>query len=241
MEFERIEAPSLGDLFVKAIEEKILTGELKPGERLMPERALAQSMGVSLAVVHNGLKRLETLGFVRIVPRQGTFINDYVRAGGIGTLNELIKYAGGGYDMNIIRQFADLRKVLEVHFFEDACTHCSDEELDRMKDIMDRYLASANVRERAELYFDFIHEVAIACGNIVSPMLLMTFRDLYTSFYAGYSRIESVEVINHQMTDLYEMLKARDHEHIGEEAAGKVDEWLGAYNAHYSSAAASTK
>lgn len=104
----------------------------------MPERVLSEKMGVSLAVVHNGLKRLETLGFVRIVPRQGTFIEDFVRCGGVGTLNELIKYAGAGYDMSVIRQFGDLRKLLEIHSYKDACANCSEEEMLRIKDILDR-------------------------------------------------------------------------------------------------------
>lgn len=232
MGFEKIEAPSMTDLFVRAIEEKILAGELKPGERLLTERALSEKMGVSLASVHNGLKRLEALGFVRIVPRQGTFIEDYVRCGGVGTLSELMKYAGAGYDMPIIRQFADLRKVLEIHFYEDACEHCTEEELARLKDILDRYLASSNTRERAGLFFDFVHEVAIACGNVVSPMLLMTFRELYISFYLGHSRAESREVMNTQLADLYAMLAARDREHIGAEVERKIDLWLENYSAH---------
>ncbi len=236
MKFERIEAPSMTDLFVRAIEEKILTGELKPGERLLTERALSEKMGVSLASVHNGLKRLEALGFVRIVPRQGTYIDDYVRCGGVGTLNELIKYAGTGYDMRIIRQFGDLRKVLEVHFYEDACVNCTEEELARLKGILERYLVSANPRERAELFFDFVHEVAIACGNVVSPMLLMTFRELYISFYIGNARVESREVMSAELQDLYALLAARDREHIGAEVEKKIDQWLASYSAHYSTA-----
>lgn len=234
MGFEKIEAPSMTDLFVKAIEEKILAGELKPGERLLPERELSEKMGVSLASVHNGLKRLEVLGFVRIVPRQGTFIEDYVRCGGVGTLNELMKYAGAGYDMPIIRQFADLRKVLEIHFYEDACVHCTDEELARLKDILDRYITSASTHERAGLFFDFVHEVAIACGNVVSPMLLMTFRDLYMSFYMGNARIESRDVQDEQLREVYSILAARDREHIGAKVEQMIDRWLQNYTEHSS-------
>jgi DNA-binding FadR family transcriptional regulator len=236
MTFEKLEVPSMTDLFVKTIEEKILTGELKEGERLLTERTLAEKLGVSLAVVHNGMKRLEDLGFVKIVPRQGTFVADYARCGGVNTLTELIKYAGTGYDMHIIRQFADLRKVLEFHFYEDACTNASDEELARIKDILDRYVESVNIHERAGLYFDFVHEVSFSCGNIVSPMLLMTFRDLYTSFYLGQSRFETAESMNEQLESIYALLESRDKEHIVEAVEKHINWWLDSYSAHYSAA-----
>lgn len=234
MSFEKIEAPSMIDLFVEAIEKKILSGELKTGERLLPERVLSEKMGVSLAVVHNGLKRLETLGFVRIVPRQGTFIEDFVRCGGVGTLNELIKYAGAGYDMSVIRQFGDLRKLLEIHFYKDACANRSEEEMLRLKDILDRYLSSTSISERADLYFDFVHEVSIACGNIVSPMLLMTFRDLYISFFKGLSRFEDHETMNAYMTDLFLLIENRDCEKIEAEVEKKIDLWLASYSKYTS-------
>ncbi|HJB69086.1 MAG TPA: GntR family transcriptional regulator [Candidatus Fournierella excrementigallinarum] len=46
MEFEKISAPSLKDLFVKQIQGMILSGELAQGTALPPERELARQMQV---------------------------------------------------------------------------------------------------------------------------------------------------------------------------------------------------
>lgn len=63
MEFEKLISPSLKELFISNIEAKILSGELPVGQQLPPERQLAQSMGVSRAVVNSGIVELETAAF----------------------------------------------------------------------------------------------------------------------------------------------------------------------------------
>ncbi len=50
MEFEKISAPSLKDLFVKQIQGMILSGELAQGTALPPERELARQMQVRRAL-----------------------------------------------------------------------------------------------------------------------------------------------------------------------------------------------
>ena len=81
MEFEKISSPSLRELFVDQLENMILSGKLKIGEKLPPERQLAQMMQVSRAVVNSGIAELEKKGFLIVKPRSGTFVADYRRKG----------------------------------------------------------------------------------------------------------------------------------------------------------------
>ena len=55
MEFAKLSAPSLKDLFVQQLQGMILSDELPMGTQLPPERELAQQMQVSRAVVNGGL------------------------------------------------------------------------------------------------------------------------------------------------------------------------------------------
>ena len=85
MAFRELVSPSLTELFVKELEGMILSGELLPGQKLPPEREMAKRMKVSLAVVNGGITRLSAKGFLRVVPRKGTFVADYIRDGsGVG-------------------------------------------------------------------------------------------------------------------------------------------------------------
>ena len=52
MNFKEIKALSIKELFISQLEEMILSGELKPGDRLPSERELADEMNISKTIVH---------------------------------------------------------------------------------------------------------------------------------------------------------------------------------------------
>ena len=69
MPFQEISSPSLRKLFVQQLEGLILSGELRPGDRLPTERELADEMKISKTVVHEGIRELR---------RQGNNLNQLV-------------------------------------------------------------------------------------------------------------------------------------------------------------------
>lgn len=60
----------LRDVVFKTLRQAILTGELKPGERLM-EIHLANKLGVSRTPIREAIRQLELEGLVIMVPRKG--------------------------------------------------------------------------------------------------------------------------------------------------------------------------
>ena len=58
MPFQEIVAPSIRELFVQQLTGLILSGELRPGDRLPTERELADEMKISKTVVHEGIREL---------------------------------------------------------------------------------------------------------------------------------------------------------------------------------------
>ena len=91
MQFKKLSTPSLKELFVSELENKILSGELKVGEKLPSERELADSMQVSRAVVNSGIAEMEQKGFLIVRPRVGTFVEDYRKNGTLETFNSIMK------------------------------------------------------------------------------------------------------------------------------------------------------
>ncbi|MCU0513584.1 MAG: GntR family transcriptional regulator [Anaerolineae bacterium] len=57
------------------IREAILRGDLLPGSRI-DQNQLAQELNTSLIPVREALKKLESEGFVQIIPRRGAFVVD---------------------------------------------------------------------------------------------------------------------------------------------------------------------
>lgn len=56
--------------------EKLASGELQPGQRLLPERELAQRFGVSRAGLREVMRSLTMLGVIEIRPGQGAFVTE---------------------------------------------------------------------------------------------------------------------------------------------------------------------
>ena len=69
MEFGQIVAPTIKELFIERIEGMILSGTLKPGDRLPSERELAEQMKISKTIVHIGLEDLARDGQPRDAQR----------------------------------------------------------------------------------------------------------------------------------------------------------------------------
>ena len=65
MQFETINPPKVSDAIVSQIEQLILDGVLKPGERLPPERELAQELSVSRPSLREAITTLKSRGSCR--------------------------------------------------------------------------------------------------------------------------------------------------------------------------------
>ena len=60
----------LRDVVFNTLRQEILTGKLKPGERLM-EIHLANKLGVSRTPIREAIRKLELEGLVIMIPRRG--------------------------------------------------------------------------------------------------------------------------------------------------------------------------
>lgn len=69
---------NLSDRIFEIIEKQILSGAIKPGERLV-ETELAENLGTSKSPVREALKKLEGEGIVKLIPRKGYLVRDIDR------------------------------------------------------------------------------------------------------------------------------------------------------------------
>lgn len=81
MEFSPIEIKNykpLGEVVFEYLRNAILSGELKPGERLM-EVTIADQLGVSRTPVREAIRKLEKENFVIMIPRKGAYVADLTK------------------------------------------------------------------------------------------------------------------------------------------------------------------
>lgn len=105
---KRLQHKRFSDEIADQFIELIKGGTLKPGDTLPSEREMARSLGVSLPPLREGLKILETLGFVEIRPRSKIVVKSVAAS---ALHDPMAKTVEGDLDMVI--QLLEVRKILE--------------------------------------------------------------------------------------------------------------------------------
>lgn len=174
---------SLKEQFVQRFEELILSGELNIGQKLPSERELALKLGVSRPVVHEGIVELASRGLVTLKPRVGTVINDFRKEGSIALLSSLINYQKGRLNAKFMESILQLRSLMEVEFARLAAINRTKEQLETLKKIHDseRSIDISKTDDITALDFEFHLAIAIASGNVIYPLLMNSFKPVYTN------------------------------------------------------------
>src|SRR4030066_1843728 len=92
MMYQEIQYGRLYEQIVAQIENRILVGELNPGDKLPPEHELARQFGVSRTAVREAMKALSLKGLIIIHPGRGTFVTDSTSAAFRKSIHLLLKF-----------------------------------------------------------------------------------------------------------------------------------------------------
>lgn len=180
MEFEKIAVPTTKELLLRQIEEKIISGELPVGTRLPTEREMAEQMGVTKSVLHFALKDLESMRFLRTVPRQGTYVNDWVNHGSFETLNAVLKLRGSSADANFVTSLIDMRNVIEADAMLLCAARCTENDFAQLQESIDA-LASlppeSSPEDQAREVKRFHYLLVQKSGNVLYPLMMNAFED----------------------------------------------------------------
>lgn len=118
-----IQSERLYEQIVNQIEQQVIAGDLKVGDRLPPERELADQFQVSRTAVREAVKALREKGLVEALPGRGIFITDSITKVATQSLGLLMK-------LGSIKSFADLvelREIIEPEMAALAATRITDE------------------------------------------------------------------------------------------------------------------
>lgn len=210
MEFEKLNAPSLRELFVQQLEHMILSGNLKVGEKLPPERQLAAAMQVSRAVVNSGISDLERKGFLIVKPRVGTFVADYRRNGNLETLISIMNYNGGRMRDDEIRSILEVRIALDSLASRRCIERATDHELNHLHDLLDGIRSASNYHEAANAAFVFQHELALLSGNTLIPLIFHSFQVPVLTLWERFCSLYGIKLLYENTYRHWSYLQKRD-------------------------------
>lgn len=138
---------TLRERILGTIREAILSGQLKPGEKVA-EPELAERFGISRTPIREAFRQLESEGYLTVIPRKGAVVTD---------LSE-----------REVEEFYSIKSILEGYAARMAAEKMTVKDFDRLEAINERLgqLAEAGDVKTFFRVHDEFHEVFIrAAGN----------------------------------------------------------------------------
>ena len=187
MPFQEIVAPSIRELFVQQLTGLILSGELRPGDRLPTERELADEMKISKTVVHEGIRELRRQGFLDVSSRRGVTVADYAQTGSLETLMAIMDYHGGFptarrpaassscATISRPRRWSTSPRITRRRI-SPRCARCSSRR---------RRHPCAGEEEFAEALLRYHRGITFLSGNTITPLIFNAFRKVNLEFWRG--------------------------------------------------------
>ena len=209
----KIKVPTLKELLLTQLENQILLGNLKIGEKLPSEREMSQQFSTSKTAIHDAICELERKGFVEVVPRKGVYIADYLRTGTIDTFFALLRFNGGKLDENTTKSIIDVRRYIEIPSIKGAIDNLAGENCPALDEILQRgrtACADGDSHGLAECLFEFTREVCIQSKNLITPMLFNAFKPLTIPFWEEDLKRNGLEYGLNVLENYYDALKNRN-------------------------------
>ena len=121
---------------VQQIREVVREGTLKPGDRLPPERELAEQLHVSRSSLREAMRTLELQGLVVSRPGAGTFIST---ESSDSMMDAIVAYLTNG--QNALKDAFEMRRLLEPQIAALAAERATPEDIQRMEEILAQQVA----------------------------------------------------------------------------------------------------
>ncbi len=161
---------------VDQLTHSIVSGELEMAAVLMPERELAQQMGVSRTVVREATKILQSRGLLTIKQGVGTVITGVTSQPMQQVLSHTLHHSSAA---GSAEKLTEIRIVLECEVVRLASVRATPEHIARLHSTLDQAGQSFdNIEEFMALDDQFHQNLAESTGNELFVVTLDSFRNL---------------------------------------------------------------
>ena len=133
---EPLKKTRLYEDIINQLLELIKNGSLKPGDRLPPERQLAEELQVSRPVLREALRSMESMGYLDSKVGGGTYIRSVTLDNIISPFSIMLSQ-----DEKLIRELIDVRELLETEIASLAAKNITPEYAERLKQSLENMKA----------------------------------------------------------------------------------------------------
>lgn len=215
----------ISSLIVELLTNYLLSGELKPGDKLPTEMALAQKLGVGRNSVREALKMLSSIGVLEVHKGSGTFIAKAIKP---SILNPLVLSLV--FEQGTSKDLIELRLLLEIGSAELALPNITEKDLQLLEKLTDGLKKEGEKKKRdpkrlLQIDLAFHMELHRMAGN---KLLFKLVEPIYTIFFASIEKTvrtaPQLAYKNHRL--VIDALRKRDMELVRRNMRDSMKKWM---------------
>lgn len=153
---------------VEKLKEMIVSGELKPGDKLPREAVLAADLGLSRSSLREAVRALSMVRILDVRQGDGTYVSGLTSESLLEALSFIVEFHR---DTSVL-ELLEVRRILEPAGCARAALTASEEQLDLIGEILGRTTPESTVDELVTADVEFHRAIAIASGNSVLASLI---------------------------------------------------------------------
>ncbi|MEL6945619.1 MAG: FadR/GntR family transcriptional regulator [Bacteroidota bacterium] len=177
--FQEIKIETPVDKIIRQIRELITSGQLQAGDRLPPERKLAEKLGVGRTSVRDAIRKLEFYGILRTLPQSGTIVAGMGITALEGLITDVLKIENSDF-----AALVETRVLLETQSARLAATRRTEEDIETIRAALvayEREVIAGNEAVEEDLMFHL--KISEASKNpVLKSLMLIITPDIINSF-----------------------------------------------------------
>ncbi|PRI11057.1 FadR/GntR family transcriptional regulator [Leucobacter massiliensis] len=210
---------SVPDRLSVDLERLILEGKLTPGEKVPPERELAEYFGVSRPSIREALRELENRGLIDRKPGRGTIVlSPGERSNGSDVVAEAISAMRPE-----LRDIMELRAIVEPPIARITAARATPRDLAQLRELVEAMEADVSKERYAELDRAFHQAIAQYAHNpllaLINEQIAQQIAPSRASRYQTKARRQASSVAHRR---IFEAIAAGDGERAEQEARDHV-------------------
>ncbi|WP_175412989.1 FadR/GntR family transcriptional regulator [Clostridium sp. AWRP] len=205
------------------IENMIMDGTLKRGDKLPSERELVDNFKVSRTSIREALRALQVIGLIDSRQGEGNFIKQSFEDSLFEPLSIIFMLQGGKPE-----EIMEVRKIIEVRTAAIAAEKINDEQLGNLERLANAFKTSKDEKDNVELDKQFHYQIAQVTENFLIKNILNSMSFLMDSFLKearGKILVNegNLSVLAAQHIKIYEAIKNHDAKMASEEMKKHLD------------------
>ena len=198
---------------IRFVKEQIIKGNIKKGERLPPERKLAEGLHVGRNSVREAMRTLSLMGFISSTQGSGNYISCDFEKSLTESLSMLFLLGQVEYS-----EIAEVRQTLETQSVRLASERIRPEHLQRLKEIVAEMRSGTDESYNAALDKELHLIIADASENWLILHILQALIETYDQFIGNLRTQIMMTECKEEMQHNHEEIVAALCEHDGKRA-----------------------